>query len=168
MCSIINPHNQLNKVNIKSINCNNKYNESYITKLQNKCMDIVNKFYKSQNREETYERQKLNKVIKPKSSLVNPSQGGQVTGPSTNPSQGGQVTGPSTNPSQGGQVTGPRKNPLHSGQGTDPRDRFFHSGQNSNSTSISGLDNMEIRTPRNPTKIKPKKTFKDRRNKVHK
>ena len=47
---------------------------------------------------------------------VNPSLGGQATGPSLNSLQGGQVTGPILNPSQGGQVTGPSLNPLQGGQ----------------------------------------------------
>ena len=51
---------------------------------------------------------------------LNPSPGGQVTGPSLNPSPGGQVTGPNLNPSLGGQVTGPSLNLSPGGKVTVP------------------------------------------------
>ena len=154
MCSIINPQNQSKKVNIKQkTNCNNKYNENYITKLQNRCMEIINKFYKSQSREKT--------CVSNKKTPRGRQKFNQVTGP--NPSLGGLVTGQEISLKTNEYVTRENKNKyppgsyqiskqLNSGHGDAPKK----------------VNNIELRTPRNPTKIKPKKLFKERRKNVHK
>ena len=83
-------------------------------------MDIVNKFFKPQDKGKIYEEQKMN-VSKIKSSLVNPPQCGKVTGPIINPSPGGGVTGPSQNPSPGGLVSRTGLNPPQGGRVSGPR-----------------------------------------------
>jgi len=67
MCSIINPQNSNNQVNINpkssynqiNINHKNKYNNKYISHLKNRCMEIIDKFFKPQVKGEIYEGPKM-------------------------------------------------------------------------------------------------------------